>query len=340
MTETAAQRDAAAGSARRPATTRPGKAAGPSAAPRTAAVRADHAPHTEPEIPAIIEEAVPATLPAGATAISQPPGESDELHRWRSWRRERTDAVSAPYGPLAVTGTHWLADAPDGRLPGVPGRWTEDGEELVVSAVPADLIAVDGQPLDGEARLGPEHGPLDARVTSGDRHLVVLRREGLWAVRVFDPDATARRTFAGIDVYEHAERWAVPATFRAYPADRTVQVANADGVTRGLGLTGEVVFTVDGVEYALAAGDEGDGALWIVLADATSTRPVEAGGSYPFRFLRPGAPAADTSLTLDFNRTLLPPCAFTDHSLCPFPPPGNTLPFALTAGERTTLTTG
>lgn len=325
MTDTAAQRDPGTTSARRPAPARPGPTARPTTGPRPTA-RSEPVAPTDPE---------PAT---GPTARRQPPGDPDEPARWRAWRQERTEAVAAPYGPLSVTGTHWLADAPDGRLPGVPGRWTEDGEELVLSATEADLLAVDGRPLEGEARLGPEHGPLDARVTSGDRHLVVLRREGLWAVRVFDPDAAARRAFGGIDAFDYADHWRVPATFRAYPADRTVQVANADGATRGLGLTGEVVFTVDGVEYALAAGDEGDGSLWIVLADATSGRARAEGGSYRFRFLRPGAPAADGSLTLDFNRALLPPCAFAEHFLCPFPPPGNTLPFPVTAGERNPLT--
>jgi len=41
---------------------------------------------------------------------------------------------------------------------------------------------------------------------------------------------------------------------------------------------------------------------------------------------------------VDLNRTQLPPCAFSDAFICPFPPPGNTLPFALEAGERALLT--
>ncbi|MFE6777254.1 DUF1684 domain-containing protein [Streptomyces sp. NPDC057702] len=330
MTDTAAQRDTATTSTRPPATARPSVTVHPAAATRTASGGLEPGAGPEGETPG-----------EDAPSRTRPPGESSaQALDWRTWRQERLDTVSAPYGPLAVTGTHWLADAPDGRLPGVPGRWTEDGEELVLTATAADLLAVDGHPLEGEARLGPEHGPLDARVTSGDRHLVVLRREGLWAVRVFDPDAASRRAFAGIDAFDYAQRWAVPAQFRPYAEDRTVRVANADGVSRGLGLTGEVVFTVDGVEHTLVAGDEGDGSLWIVLADATSGRARAEGGSYRFRFLRPGAPGADGKLTLDFNRTVLPPCAFTDHFLCPFPPPGNTLPFALTAGERNPLAAG
>ncbi|MEV7382169.1 DUF1684 domain-containing protein [Streptomyces lydicus] len=171
---------------------------------------------------------------------------TDARQEWREWHERRVAAVSGPYGPLAVTGTHWLDDRPDGRIEGLPGLWTAEGDEVVLRAAAEDGLAVDGAPAAGGPplpdrrgrythRLGPDGGPETTRVTWGARHLLVLRREGRWAVRAHDPDAAARRGFAGI---------------------------------------------------------------------------------------------------VDFNRTLLPPCAFADHFLCPFPPPGNTLPFALRAGER------
>ncbi len=74
---------------------------------------------------------------------------------------------------------------------------------------------------------------------------------------------------------------------------------------------------------------EEDGTLWVVFADSTS-----GDGSYRFRFPRPAAPDAEGRTTVDFNRSLLPPCAFADHFVCPFPPPGNTLGVAIAAGER------
>jgi uncharacterized protein (DUF1684 family) len=74
---------------------------------------------------------------------------------------------------------------------------------------------------------------------------------------------------------------------------------------------------------------QADGSLWAVFADATS-----GDGTFRFRFLRPSAPDAEGRTSVDFNRAVLPPCAFTDHFLCPFPPPGNTLPVKIEAGER------
>ncbi|MFJ9850738.1 DUF1684 domain-containing protein [Streptomyces sp. NPDC101150] len=256
---------------------------------------------------------------------------------WQDWRERRLAAVSAPYGPLALAGTHWLSDHPDGRIDGLPGIWTVDGDEVVLRAADGDRLAVDGRPVTNGPRepggrphrLGPDPAPEATRVTQGERHLQVLRREGRWAVRDFDPGSPARRGFAGIEVHDHHERWIRPGRFRPYGERRSVRVPHADGVRRGLGLAGELAFTLDGDAHTLQVAVEGDGSLWAVLADATSGTD-----SYRFRFLRTPAPAADGTVTVDLNRTLLPPCAFADHFLCPFPPPGNTLPFALRAGER------
>jgi uncharacterized protein (DUF1684 family) len=121
----------------------------------------------------------------------------------------------------------------------------------------------------------------------------------------------------------------VPGRLTPYDEGRTVRVPNADGRERGLGLGGEVEFRLDGQEHMLRVSVQGDGSLWAVFADVTS-----GDGSYRFRFLHPVAPDAEGRTTVDFNRAQLPPCAFADHFICPFPPPGNTLSVAIGAGER------
>ncbi|MFI1971122.1 hypothetical protein BLA24_29140 [Streptomyces cinnamoneus] len=259
----------------------------------------------------------------------------DARRRWEVWREERAEAVSAPYGPLALTGTHWLAEAPEGRIPAIPGRWTPDpgAGSVLLSAAAEDGLTLDGRPLEGRARLRPDGGPAVARVAHGERKLPVLRREGLWAVRVFDPGSPRRRAFAGIDVFDHAVRWALPGRFRPYERERAVLVAHADGRERPLRLSGELVFALGGEEYTLQAGTEADGSLWAVFSDGTSGT-----AGYRFRFLRLPAPESGRPVTVDFNRAVLPPCAFADHFICPFPPPGNRLPFPVPAGERNPLT--
>ncbi|MFF2216061.1 DUF1684 domain-containing protein [Streptomyces antibioticus] len=250
---------------------------------------------------------------------------------WRRWHEDRTAAVAAPYGPLALAGTWWLEDHPEGRLPDIPGTWVAEGEDVVLTAAEGDGLSVDGKPFAGTVRLGADTGPAEAsRVALGGRRLVVLVREEVWGVRDFDPDAEARRRFAGIEATPHEDRWSVPARFTPYAEDRVVRVPNADGRERGLGLGGEVVFTLDGREHSLRVAVQGDGSLWAVFADAGS-----GVSSHRFRFLYPEAPDAEGWTTVDFNRAVLPPCAFSDAFICPFPPPGNTLPVEIGAGERT-----
>ncbi|WP_037908053.1 DUF1684 domain-containing protein [Actinacidiphila yeochonensis] len=236
---------------------------------------------------------------------------------WERWRARRTAAVSTPHGPLALVGTYWLDDYPDGELPALPGRWRPQG----------GLVhhEVDG----GGTVLEPEGRPL---LLPDGRKALAIDREGFLAVRLWDPQAPARQAFAGIDAFDWDAKWVVPAVFRPFAEQRTVQVPNADGRERGLGLTGELSFSLDGTACTVSATVQEDGGLWAVIADATSGK-----SSFHFRFLYAPEPAADGSLTLDLNRTSLPPCAFADAFICPFPPPGNTLPLPLEAGERALL---
>lgn len=250
---------------------------------------------------------------------------------WRKWHERRVATVSAPYGPLALTGTYWLADYPEGRIPAVPGHWRATDASVVLTAAAEDSVHLDGEPFTGAAALDADQAPPSgSRLSAGQTRLVVIRREGQWAVRVFDPDSEARRAFAGLEASPYDPAFRLPGRFHPYERDRTVQVENADGRARGLGLGGELRFPFEGVEHTLqVAVDEEDGSLWAVFGDATGGR-----SSYRFRFLKPGTPAEDGRITVDFNRALLPPCAFADHFICPFPPPGNTLPFEVAAGER------
>ncbi|SDJ94983.1 DUF1684 domain-containing protein [Streptomyces indicus] len=253
----------------------------------------------------------------------------DAADAWKRWHEERVRTVSAPHGPLALTGTHWLGDYPDGQLPAIAGRWTDGGDEVVLRAAAEDGLTLDGRPFRGEVRLGADSGAASSRVALGERRLVVMRREGLWAVRDFDPGSPAHRAFQGIEATPYDAAWSVPGRFTPYEKESTVRVENADGRARGLGLGGELRFEIRGVEHTLQVTVEEDGSLWAVFADATSGR-----GSHRFRFLRTPAPAADGRVTVDFNRVTLPPCTFADHFICPFPPPGNTLSVAVAAGER------
>ena len=72
-----------------------------------------------------------------------------------------------------------------------------------------------------------------------------------------------------------------------------------------------------------------DGDLLVLFSDETAgvtTHPA-------VRSLSIQAPTAG-EVTLDFNRAVNLPCAYTPYATCPYPPLENRLPIAVTAGER------
>ncbi|MFJ9841803.1 DUF1684 domain-containing protein [Kitasatospora sp. NPDC101155] len=253
---------------------------------------------------------------------------------WKHWSDSRAASVSAPHGQLALTGTHWLEPEP-AEVPGLPGHWWADAEGVRVRAAAADGISVAGAngPVDGEVLLRPDTDRAADTAVLGDLLLVPIEREGELALRVFDPAAPGRAAFAGISAYPYAPEWAVPAVYAPFDDEtQSVVVPNADGKDRPLAVTGKIEFTVAGEHRTLTVGRSGE-RLSGVIADATS-----GVDTYRFRFITLPAPDAEGRTVLDFNRAYLPPCAFADHFICPFPPPGNRLDFAVEAGEKQVLT--
>ncbi|MET9182488.1 DUF1684 domain-containing protein [Kitasatospora aureofaciens] len=252
---------------------------------------------------------------------------------WKHWSDRRAASVSAPHGQLALTGTHWLEPEPV-EVPGLPGRWWADAEGVRVRAAAADGITVGGAdgPVDGEVLLRPDTDPAADTAIVGELLLVPIEREGELALRVFDPASPGRTGFAGISAYPYAPEWAVPAVYTPFEEEgQSVLVPNADGKDRPLAVTGTIEFTVAGEHRTLTVSRAGQ-RLTGVIADATSGIDT-----YRFRFITLPAPDGDGRTVLDFNRAYLPPCAFADHFICPFPPPGNRLDFAVEAGEKQVL---
>ncbi|NUR29958.1 MAG: DUF1684 domain-containing protein [Catenulispora sp.] len=258
---------------------------------------------------------------------------------WKQWAAAREASVSRPHGPLALVATHWLSDGPGVRLEGVPGEWAAAGRRVRVRAEAAEGLLLNKAVVDGEQVLNPDLAADPDVLMHGERKLVPILRDGALALRVYDPDSQARRDFAAIDRYPHDPALVLPARFEPYVHGHVEQVLNADGRERGLELDGDVVFELGDEEYRLAAGRDG-ATLSITFGDATN-----GSETFGFRQLTVPLPAGDAgagrsaspATTIDFNRATLPPCAFSDHFICPVPPVGNRLPTAIAGGEKRRL---
>ncbi|MEV4619522.1 DUF1684 domain-containing protein [Asanoa sp. NPDC049573] len=153
-------------------------------------------------------------------------------------------------------------------------------------------------------------------------------------VRRFDADSPANRHFAGIDVYPFDPAWVIEARFVAHDPPRLVAFEHLrdNGLTRDLAVPGDILFTLDGVDYAFDAFDD-DGTLLLVFGDRTNGVETYASGRFLFVPRAPG----DDRVVLDFNRAFVPPCGFSGQYNCPMPPRQNRFGLAVRAGEKLPL---
>ncbi len=84
-----------------------------------------------------------------------------------------------------------------------------------------------------------------------------------------------------------------------------------------------------GVTYELLATHGTPEAPQFVIRDQTARDSTYAACRFVF-----GEDVTDTTIVLDFNKALNPPCAFTEHAVCPLPPAENVLPIRIEAGEK------
>ncbi|WP_211229210.1 DUF1684 domain-containing protein [Nakamurella lactea] len=244
--------------------------------------------------------------------------ESSFAEDWANWRAAREFALTAEYGWLSLTAFHWLPESP-GPLDGLPGTWsvTDDG---------ARHTPPDGDPI--TARVA-EAGSLNW-FRLGDRVVELVLRGGRYAIRVRDPLAPNRVRFAGVPAFAADPAWVIAGRFQPFDDPRriTVDTARTD-LQQQVTIVGTVTVQVAGADHSLLAGAGADGALTISFHDDTN-----GASTARWRTVATSVPDADGSLTIDFNRTVNLPFAFSDHGTCPAPPGGNRIPVEITAGEK------
>jgi uncharacterized protein (DUF1684 family) len=272
--------------------------------------------------------------PMTDTAAAQMPQTPDEQFAYFHSRREL--AVVQPQGSLALTTTQVIDT--EQTVWGVPGRWaprTDGGSGVLLTASASDGVEVDGETVDGtvEVRGKDDPSPSSIRFSDTVSGFVIAQEGGLYAVRIWDAESEAIQEFGGIDAFPYDPSWVVTADWAVNPEGTTLGFEHLkdDGKTREEVLPGRITFARDGVEYDLAAFKSGR-ALQLVFADATNGDSTYSVGRFLFI-----APNADGTITLDFNRAVLPPCAFSYAFNCPLPPKQNRFPFAVEAGEKLPL---
>jgi uncharacterized protein (DUF1684 family) len=250
---------------------------------------------------------------------------------WDAWHARHEARLAAPDGFLAITSINWLDETP-ARFPDAPGEWSADDSGVTVELAAGEELTLDGKRITGRHHFGqvPERGgffPRDAVAV-----YEVARRGGNDILRPRHPGAPLRAAFRGTPAYAPDPRWVIRGRYRPFAEPRDVTVGSVvEDLRHVYAAPGAVEFEVDGQRLALTAfNGQAPGSLHILFTDATSGVTTYAAN----RSLQVEPPGPDGAVTLDFNRAVNLPCAYTEFATCPLPPAENRLPVAVEAGER------
>ena len=287
-----------------------------------------------------------ACFPLAASA-SEPPqaaGAPDYAASVAEWRVEREEELKGPEGWLNLAGLYWLEPgvtrmgaAPDNDIvlsgllsaPYLGGFLWENG--IVEFRASADAEVFSSGELVTQLRLVHDEEGEPTVLTHGSLSWHAIGRMDRMGVRLRDLNHPAVAAFPGIRSYPTDPAWRVQARFEPYaqPEERVLST-----VVEGLGwiptAPGVLAFELGGEPFSLEAYAAGPGFL-LIFADLTTGKTTYPAGRYLYAF-GPRGPAG--TVTLDFNKAINPPCAFTDFATCPLPQPRNRLKVAIEAGEQ------
>jgi uncharacterized protein (DUF1684 family) len=255
---------------------------------------------------------------------------------WSEWHAAHERRRADPHGFLAVTHLHWLGAEP-ARLDGVPGTWKVENDAVRLVLATGESLRQDGRELNPDGgSVTVVFGPIAERdglnLTAGDTVVELAKRGGEYIVRPRHPENPLLKEHQGTPAYAPDPAFAVEGTFVPFAEPRATTVGAAmEGIQHVYEAPGEIRFRLRDSDLVLTAfNGHTPGSLSVLFTDQTSGRTTYAAN----RSLTVAAPGTDGRVSLDFNRAVNLPCAYTDLATCPLPPAENRLPVAIEAGEK------
>lgn len=265
---------------------------------------------------------------------------TDEIARWR---QKVDDGLRADDGWLTLVGLYWLEEGTNtvGSNPNsdilLPADSTPDrlgtiefanGRAVFHAAEGVTVTVDDAQTQkaalrDDSAKGGP------SLVSFGSVSFFVIKRDDLYGIRARDISNPARAAFTGRKWFPIDTQYRLTGKFIPHETPRILQIVTSTGHLNAMTNPGRVEFSLHGQTLSLEAFASNENEVWFVFKDATSGRSTYGAGRFLYAPLR-----ADGSVTIDFNKSYHPPCAFTPYATCPRPPKENILPVEVSAGEH------
>ncbi len=255
---------------------------------------------------------------------------TDYLAALDAWKQKRLANLKAADGWLNIIGRWWLE-------PGTVSLGSAPDNDLVLSAGPArlgrvtqDESGVTFTPAGGDA---PIHVVPDKKTPpkfTVDGLLVeITTLNGENAIRIRDTNSAAPEKLAPIEYFAPKPDWRIVADWVPYAEPQQLTIGTTGQIDTEVQATHKAVFSIGGQPYELIATHGTPDSPQFVIKDLTSRDTT-----YPASRFVYGEEVTDTTIVLDFNKAINPPCAFTEFAVCPLPPPQNVLPIRIEAGEK------
>ena len=152
------------------------------------------------------------------------------------------------------------------------------------------------------------------------------------------PGEERRDGFSGLNYYPPDPAFRVVAEVVPFEQPDVVQIATSTGDIRPQVRYAELRFQIgDQALHLVGFTDPDDAAnpdeLFVPFRDATSGHDTYGAGRYLEIAVERDATGTPAAI-IDFNLAYNPYCVYSPYYNCPIPPAENTLPIAITAGER------
>lgn len=275
------------------------------------------------------------------TDLGQAPLPDDYQEQFDEWQESRMESLTNPTGWMRLAGMYWLEEGensfgsgtqvdikfPEGTMPEYAGEFIlSEGNVLLQAANGVEFIH-DGESFqqkeiyNGEEALSVEYGSLE---------WLIIEREDLIGIRLYNNDNPKVDSFTGFERYPLDPQWHLKAKF--IPADEgdTISIVNVLGQLVDTPTPGSIEFMKDGEIYTLDAL-EGTDQMFLIVGDLTNrTESYQAG-----RYIYIDYPdEGDNYTIIDFNKIYNPPCSYNLFTTCQLPPVQNRLELEITAGEK------
>ena len=157
-------------------------------------------------------------------------------------------------------------------------------------------VRVDGEKVQ-EAVLLPDSSDTPTIVTVGQVTMIVLQRESVYAVRMWDNGRSQRHTFPGRQWYPLQPSYCLTATFTPYESSATLTMNRSQGADFEAYPIGYVNFNLHGQDYCLLAFEGQSDKPFMPFRDATNGQTTYKAG----RYLTAVAPQPSLSSSLHFH---------------------------------------